>query len=415
MGSIVECSAYEKQIKQFGLPKLISELPALRAKFDLTGFTYGKADISYGFFSVTEVPALVFRVHVGRHSFLWSANIADEHLWNAIDRWKKAGKIVFALEKSDSSVFLIAGSFEETPALQQMREFINEGAQHTAAYQVGAQIAYTNGELEGIALGGLPARTKAQVCLVETPVTKNLPSENLSSDVPLVQAPHMPPSANREASAKANARPFRPSGRLVNAKDHVVPGTDVPSMPALLGRFNLDGVDLSSGTLQPVVLPICEGGMLMLMLTLKKDNRAFVWAANAADPVVKDALRYWYQNKTYAVLLQDESGENGTLMVGDIWNDTYWRAAMPWLESSVHNAETLSTYVGSATKAYCSGWLHSNLGVIENLQICLLETEETPVIPLDLNSGFMTEEQGLEAINQYLKQTNAAGSAAVYH
>ena len=102
-------------------------------------------------------------------------------------------------------------------------------------------------------------------------------------------------------------------------------------------------------------------------------------------------------------------------MVGDIWNDTYWHGAMQWLERSVHNAETLSTYVGSATKAYCSGWLHSNLGVIENLQICLLETEETPVITLDLNSGFMTEEQGLEAINQYLKKTNAAGSAAVYH
>jgi hypothetical protein len=126
----------------------------------------------------------------------------------------------------------------------------------------------------------------------------------------------MPPSSNREASAKANARPFRPSGRLVNAKDHVVPGTDVPSMPALLGRFNLDGVDFSSGALQPVVLPICEEGMLVLMLTLKKDNRAFVWAANAADPIVKDALRYWYQNKTYAVLLQDESGKNGPLMVG---------------------------------------------------------------------------------------------------
>lgn len=178
-GSIIEFKDYPVQSKQ---PKHVQDLPILRGVFDLEGVDLSEQSyMGWGVLPSLSGALFTFRIQVGAHCFYMIANPADKFLWEAIDRWEKAGVIVMAAEGQDGQVVLVSRDFRlDNPRFSQKRALTKHSDEMTATYVRTTMENYRDGMFSRLGSSDIPRfpeLQRVQVCFLETPQTKNMPLE----------------------------------------------------------------------------------------------------------------------------------------------------------------------------------------------------------------------------------------------
>jgi len=161
-------------------PARIRKLPVLRGWFDSKRFDANPnlpAHVGWGSVNLGNATTLTFRIQLGPNVLYWLANPGDPHVWEVIDKWAAAKRMVLAAEFPDAPPLLIGRDFDlRHPGLQVHRKALND-ATYTKRFIAEASQVIVTDDMRHIAssdIAAFPKLEHVQACLVRTRHTEGV-------------------------------------------------------------------------------------------------------------------------------------------------------------------------------------------------------------------------------------------------
>jgi len=194
-------------------PSRVRKLPVLRGFFDDSRFDVSTplpAHMGWGTAPIGQkAVALTFRIQRGPNVLYWLANPADKRVWEVLDKWDAANRMVLAAEFKTGPTFLVARDFKLHPKLSAMRVAVSQAERLTPEFIADASMAIIKDEVKLMASTDIAAFAQlqqVQACMVRTQHTGGV-AFMLNEGAPGPQGPVADAVA---ALSKAMLQPDRP-------------------------------------------------------------------------------------------------------------------------------------------------------------------------------------------------------------
>ena len=173
-GTFVDFSPYAAQSE---LPSAVRGLSVLRGDFQaqyLDVVPDMDAHVGWGTVMLEDTFALTFRVQLGSDILYWLANPADVGVWQVIDAWGAAKRMLLAAHLDDGREILLCRDFAIAPEVERLRRLTKVESKYTPAFIGNVAVSLVTNEAKDMASSDLlayPVLVNFQACLVTTEVT----------------------------------------------------------------------------------------------------------------------------------------------------------------------------------------------------------------------------------------------------
>lgn len=199
----------------YGLPARLQahgELPVLRGWFGLRGVNLAQLDepdITFGVSTIDGVDVVKLCVKHARHALLWLANPYDPELWQALQAWHDANRMVLVAEFPNGHLCAYDCEFSISDALAQARPATDERRDDIAFATAVANFCVEDQVFRLVTArsSGAPPLGRAQACMVLS-----------ANDNPVFVGPALPNGVEASDSAprtqrRGKAAHWPPTGR----------------------------------------------------------------------------------------------------------------------------------------------------------------------------------------------------------